>query len=205
MEVIIPERCQKYFELQCNGRMDLYTDPPIKLIKPWFDKIFATKPLRILELGCGIGRMSVYFFLYYGLQDAHFFLLDGNSGDQQVNGVRGNNNGEFYNSWKATAHFCEANGLMNRTILRTQEIPPDLDLTYSFFSIGFHWSIELYLKEVVKNTRRGGYILFDVRTSQDDFYAEQISIAYNNPSCELEGILDIDPAFSNKVLLLRKL
>lgn len=57
--VVFPDSCKEFVRLQANNDFDIYTDPPYVSVIDNLLSIF--QPAVCLELGAGIGRMSVYF------------------------------------------------------------------------------------------------------------------------------------------------
>jgi ubiquinone/menaquinone biosynthesis C-methylase UbiE len=108
MNIIFPDNVKKCAKMQTNGDVSLYADFP-ELYH--IDKhLVSLQPKNVLEIGCGIGRASVFLFKKYEWNDARFYLADGNTCDKRYKGKR-EQRGEYYNEQSATKSFCEANGL----------------------------------------------------------------------------------------------
>lgn len=128
----------------------------VKLLK---DYIFDAK--NILDLGCGIGRSSINFYKKLSLKTCMFYLADYYSMDwkKNIEGIRKQakqkgsdtfgyhkDNKPFYTASKDIIEsYCKDNGLINFEIVdmssnRIQGLK-DIDLVYSFHSVGYHFPI----------------------------------------------------------------
>lgn len=181
VDVVFPESVVRYSKLQCNDDRVMYTNMPE--IKHLEEILSSTNPKNVLEIGGGIGRASVYFSKRYGWEETNFYMLDGNSGDTQICPVAGKGQKDFYNSFAATEEFCQANGIdKNRLFLldadnnEWENLPIKFDLIYSFLSIGFHWSIHLYLDRLHKFCTPNTRLIFGMRGTDrgDEFAVEQV-------------------------------
>lgn len=177
VKIVFPESCKKYVELQCNSVVTDYTDcPEVAAI----DYILKTvSPKKVLELGAGLGRVSIYLRNFYGWDHTEFYLLDGNSGEEQIAGLHEKMSNDFYNSLSASADFCVANNVCPNKLFfinaeKHFELQEDIfDLCYSFKSIGFHWPINEYLDIVYPWMRKDGYLFFEVRDTRKNSYPNE--------------------------------
>lgn len=172
MNIIFPENVKKYTDLQCNDALFKYTDfPELKNIE---DRLKTLEPNNVLEIGAGIGRASVYLFKYFNWINTNFYLLDGNSGDKQINGVNYESKDSFYNSIDAAKEFCESNGLFKVWFLNAEkedwkEVNVKFDLCYSFLAIGFHWPVGLYLNAIYDLLVDNALLIFGIRPVAEKF------------------------------------
>ncbi len=140
---------------------------------------------KILDLGCGMGRSSVAFRNVFDLTGT-FYLADFNkvqwtgvNEDCESCGMHHNADSIPYNSLDITREFCANNNLENVNIidLSGNEIKKlrDIDLVYSFHSIGFHWSIEEAFRKysLEKICSPDCVFVFGVREDEHEF--EQVS------------------------------
>jgi len=117
------------------------------------------RPRKVLEIGPGLGRSVVFFCKQFGWQESEIHLFDSD-------GAATKYKQKFYDAGKHSLEdsFCGNLGLLcslldynqvsNYTIFNARqtalaELPGPYDLIYSFYSIGFHWSLELYLDELL--------------------------------------------------------
>lgn len=175
MNIIFPDNVRKCIKLQTNWDWSLYTDMPEAF---YLDKYFRLlAPPVVLDLGCGVGRASVYFFKKYGWRKTLFYLADGNTCEKCYKGKR-KNSGEFYNLKSATTEFCEANGLYNYTYHNLESHPLSsidcqFDLVYSFLAIGFHWPIGMYLQGLYEKCVKGALVIFGIRYDPTEPWIEK--------------------------------
>ncbi len=126
-------------------------------LRPLLSRI--EKPRKVLEIGPGLGRSVVFFCKQFGWQDSEIHLFDGD-------GAATKYKQKYYNRGKSSLQdsFCGNLGLLrsildynqisNYTIFNARqtalaELPGTYDLLYSFYSIGFHWSLELFLDDLL--------------------------------------------------------
>jgi len=201
----LPE-VKKYMDLQCNGDTKLYTEfPHIKYIDKYLKDLY---PKNVLDIGSGIGRASMFFFKRYGWNNTIFNLLDGHTGNIQFSGIR-KRKGEFYNSFEVTDIFCKSNGLSNIQIYDAASDAwksdlKDVDFAYSFFSIGYHWPLDFYLKDIYPTLSENALLIFGIRgIEQKEWICKQLEAMDKNQYdvLELVQVLDI---MLESVLILKK-
>ncbi len=151
-------RADEASRLLCQKESNARSQREYEALAPLFQQM--GKPRRILEIGPGFGR-SVIFFSKKGLwgQDAEIHLYDAD-GSQTKYKQRHHDRPP---KWPDISSFCgnlellrdvlEYNGLRNYKVfdaaaLPLSGLPGPYDLIYSFFSVGFHWSLEFYLDEI---------------------------------------------------------
>ncbi len=179
--VKIPPKVKEFIKLQ-SGFDILYTNLPEAT---HLDEFLSTlDPLSILDIGCGIGRGSVYLANRYGWLERSICLYDGDSGKKTFYGANRTGKNEFYNDLKLTKEFCRINGLANiRTInaedVNLSDVELAFDLAYSFLAIGFHWDIKFYLNDLEKIMNPDGIVIFGTQGSDkrdgDDFTKKQLN------------------------------
>jgi len=168
-----PKICAKYIKLQCNNAFSDYVECPE--LQPLLPILTELNPKRVLELGAGIGRGSVYLQNNLPQVDAEFFLVDGDAGDTQVAGIHHELKPDYYNSFDAAYAYCTANGISHDRLHLVDASKIELgdrmfDLCISIKAIGFHWPISGYLNSISKHMRTGSLLCFEVRNP--DLYAE---------------------------------
>jgi SAM-dependent methyltransferase len=168
MNVVFPNSIKKYMKLQCNNSVSDYTECPE--LRSIYGFLGSLSPGRVLDIGSGIGRASVYLRNEFEWRDTDFYLLDGDCGDTQVAGIHPKVSDDFYNSLKATKEFCLANNIAEERLFLVDATKPlpfeseTFDLCYSLKSIGFHWPIDEHLDKLYKPLKTGAYILFELRS-----------------------------------------
>lgn len=178
--------------LQCNSVLSDYTDcPEFATVN---DLLSFISPRNALDLGSGIGRASVYLRKRYGWEDTNFYLLDGNSGDEQVAGLNYSIGKNFYNSFDAAVEFCTVNGIAREKLFLIDAEKHDLgatkfDVCYSLKAIGFHWPITSYLEKLYNNLARDAYLFLELRSVNPNYYPKKrIPRMYNFVNAQLDAI-----------------
>ena len=148
------ERSRLFCQLEANGM----SEREYEALAPLFQEL--PRPQRVLEIGPGLGR-SVVYFSKKGVWDEHaqIHLYD-------ANGTQTKYKQKHYDrppQWPDVSSFCgnlpllrqflDYNHMANCQIFDAAELPlmrlcGPYDLIYSFFSIGFHWSLEFYLDDL---------------------------------------------------------
>lgn len=159
-------------------------------------KDFIAEPNKILELGCGLGRFSVY--LNWQLDySPKFYLADFSELSEKVR-YGWNPKDSVYNDLDFTSNFCKDNGLNNFEIinLRYNKISKleKQDLICSFLSVGFHYPLEEYLGEFRLISDESTLFIFGARKgvySKDKLleYFKEINIVQNEEASIKEEIL----------------
>ena len=141
----------------------LFCAKEFELIKPYIGS-----PKNVLDLGCGIGRMSVYLHTQLRDDSIHYILADGN--DESLFKIKygwNNKKSRYYNSINLMNLFAESNGLKNfRSVNLQKESIEDLrniDLIMSFLAVGFHFPIEEYLETLKISASSDCVMIFGIR------------------------------------------
>lgn len=122
-------------------------------------------PTSILELGCGLGRMSIFLNSKHP-GDTKYYLADA-SEITSTERMYGWNPESWYNDLNLTKEFCELNNLKNLEIIdlihESLDRLKDIDLVFSVMSVGFHYPIEQYFETLKKIMKKSGIMIFGVR------------------------------------------
>jgi len=169
--MIFPKSAEEYMELQCNSSTLAYTECHDAMMAEKFFK--ELRPKNVLEIGAGLGRVSVFLFEKFGWAKTNFYLLDGNSGHEQICHVhKYASRDHFYNSIVAANEYCLANNIPEKQLHLLDaenddwlKVPIKFDLCYSFKAIGFHWPITSYLDVIYPLLESGACLIFEIRPS----------------------------------------
>lgn len=146
----LDEESRKFWELDQN-------------ISCWaeFDALSQTlksfpRPARVLEIGPGLGRSVVFFSRKLDWNDTEYHLFEGN-GDKTKYTIAGPRfEDSFCGNLALLARVLEFNGIKNFKIFDAEKLGFKLnnlretyDVVYSFYSVGFHWSLEHFLDEIL--------------------------------------------------------
>jgi hypothetical protein len=122
----------------------------------------------VLEVGCGLGRGSVFLNHLLHDNDISFILADRNgytlnpgSFDPEVD--------EFYNDLELTADSCQQNGIKKLRTFDTEvddwAALPKADLIFSLCSFGMHVRIERYIDRLIASARPKSTMIFGTRSA----------------------------------------
>jgi len=125
------------------------------------------KPTKILEIGPGMGRSVVFFSKKLGWKNGeiHVYEGDGNTTKYTMLGPRYEDS--YCGNIRALRYILEFNGIRNVTIfnarkVRLTNLPGPYDLLYSFYGIGFHWSLEHFLDDLLPLLHNQSVAVFTV-------------------------------------------
>ena len=155
MELHVSQGCDNY-DLMCESEW--------AVIKGDFGN-----PRKVLDLGCGLGRMSIYINNTLGDDGVKWILADSTSDFAQHKSLRfgWNPPAQYYNNLQWTEQFSINNGLVNFEIFDIAKsdlgMLEDVDLVMSFLSVGFHYPIERYLETLLRITNASCTLIFGVR------------------------------------------
>ena len=209
ISVVFPEETKKYIELQSNDRLEEYSYlPEIEGIEKYLKDM---NPRVALDVGSGIGRASVFFFKYFDWKDTMFILADGDSGEEQLSGIR-TGKADFYNSLEATESYCQVNGMQNfKTFnlekLRWDKLSHEPNLVYSFKAVGFHWAFNPFLEESYSALGEKCRLIFDLRAGNPgslNWTREQIGKIDPNKYKVIALSLEADRKKGNFMVLEKK-
>tara|TARA_R110000772_G_scaffold20466_1_gene56640 strand:+ start:5071 stop:5733 length:663 start_codon:yes stop_codon:yes gene_type:complete len=161
--------------LQINKEDDIFLQRSVDEYEKL--KEYIKNPSNIVDLGCGLGRSSIFFKnMTPSLNDTKFYMCDFTGLDFKTKGsgnkncgMRESTNKIPYNDMDITKEFCITNNLENIDLvnLDTDRISKlnNIDLVYSFHCVGYHWGIEeSFLKYNLENsTNENAILIFGVR------------------------------------------
>ena len=144
------ERSRRFWELNQNG----LCWGEYEAIGPFLEQL--GKPRRVLDIGPGLGRSTIFLKKHCRWQDVAFDIYEGDG--ESTKYTRGGP--RFDDS------FCGNLGLLEQVLEHNEieayeifdasaldaslaRLPGPYDLIYSFFAVGFHWSLEHFLDEIL--------------------------------------------------------
>jgi len=164
-------------------------------------KNYVKQPMNILEVGCGLGRMSAYLnsTLNY---NPRFILMD-STVSIWGNGYGWNQDPKkqiFYNNLNMAEKFCALNGLTNIELFdiskRDLEELKDIDMVMSFVSMGFHYPLSIYFDKLMKITTQD--CLFTIGVNKDKYTAEEFEKDF-----ELTKLIPVGKGSDEAMLILQ--
>ncbi|HKK16860.1 MAG TPA: hypothetical protein VJ981_09130, partial [Gammaproteobacteria bacterium] len=142
------ESSRKFWEADqnaaCWGELEAL-GPMFKAIK---------KPHRVLEIGPGMGRSLVFFTRKLGWENCELHAYEGTGTATKYRLMGPRFEDSFCGNLELLQQVLEYNGLKNVRIIdaykhRLADLPGPYDFLYSFYSIGFHWSLEHFLDDIL--------------------------------------------------------
>jgi hypothetical protein len=125
------------------------------------------KPMRVLEIGPGLGRSLVFFSKKLGWQgsDLHAYEADGKTTKYTLLGPRFEDS--FCGTISELRRVLYYNSVANVIIhdaksVAMKDLPKPFDLLYGFYTIGYHWSLEHFFDEVLALIGKSGVAVFTV-------------------------------------------
>lgn len=173
---VIDDKFKKIIMMQVTNtpkdRLSFYTtlsESEYQVIKDYL----TPYPKKILELGCGLGRMSIFLNKKHP-SDSKYYLADASivTTIDPKKDRYGWDPGTWYNDLELTKQFCENNDLVNFEVIDLA-VPSltslrDIDFVFSVLSVGFHYPIEQYLDELKLIMKPDGLLIFGVRKGMYD-------------------------------------
>ena len=126
-----------------------------------------TKPLKILEIGPGMGRSLVFFSKKLGWETAEIHAYEGDGEKTKYDMLGPRSDESFCGNISILRQMLDFNKIQNVEIFNSSEIslaklPGGYDLLYSFYSIGFHWSLEHFLDDLMPLLSNSGIAVFTI-------------------------------------------
>lgn len=123
-------------------------------------------PKDVLEVGCGLGRGTVYLNELLKDQNVSYTLAD-RTGYTENTGAYNPPQDEYYNDLNLTKEFCELNGVLNIETFDTERSDwnnlKKFDLIFSLCSFGMHVKIERYIERLLSVSKSNTTMIFGVR------------------------------------------
>lgn len=122
---------------------------------------------KILEIGPGLGRSIIFFSKKLQWQNKEFHAYEG-EGSQTRYTLQGPRfDDSFCGNFDMLRYCLDFNEINNVKIIDSvthslTSLPGPYDLIYSFYSVGFHWSLEHFLSEISILMNDRSYAVFTV-------------------------------------------
>ncbi|MDH3402466.1 MAG: hypothetical protein OES32_11850 [Acidobacteriota bacterium] len=164
------ETSRRVWELSQNGS----SWAEYEALSPVLDDL--EEPERILEIGPGMGRSVVFLSKRLGWTKARFDLYesDGVARKYPIGAPRSESS--FCGDLKQLRRVLDYNGVGNYRLFdaaaldfRLDRLPGPYDLVYSFYGVGFHWSLADFWTEVRGLMAPGGLAAFTIHHSFEEF------------------------------------
>lgn len=123
-------------------------------------------PRNILEIGPGFGRSAVFFSRRY-FPSSNFVLFDATGDDTKYDLLGKRINDSFCGNLDLLQRCLDFNAVPNCRIVdaratggRLTGFGDKFDFIYSFYAIGFHWSVDDWLDEILSVAHEGTLCAF---------------------------------------------
>jgi hypothetical protein len=142
------EKSRAFWEAEQNG--DCWGE--YNALAPLFQAM--PRPARVLEIGPGMGRSLVFFSKKLGWEKSEIHAYEGEGGTTKYTRLGPRFEDSFCGNRGMLQYVLEHNGVRNVTVhsasdRRLAELPGNYDFLYSFYAIGFHWSLEHFLEDLL--------------------------------------------------------
>jgi hypothetical protein len=132
------------------------------------------RPARILEIGPGMGRSLIFFSKRLGWENSEIHAYDGDGMTAKYTMLGPRSEDSFCGNINMLRYVLEFNGIGNVTIFNSRdiqlaELPGPYDFLYSFYSIGYHWSLEHFLGDLMRLMNDTSVALFTVPSEFSPF------------------------------------
>jgi hypothetical protein len=129
---------------------------------------------KILEIGPGMGRSLVFFSKKLGWQGTQLHAYEGEGKATKYTYLGPRFEDSFCGNIKVLRHILDFNGIHDVKIIDATEtslsdLPGAYDLIYSFYSIGFHWSLEHFLDDLLPLMDENGLAIFSTTANFEPF------------------------------------
>ena len=158
------DNCLKYTEIQLSGMKSNRQVYKVRSMLEWevIQDRFSSQMRNVLDLGCGLGRMSVWANWQQLGNGEKYYLADRTEVTENVVGGYPAKE-EWDNDLEMTNLFAAENGLTNRETIRRETLLdlPRIDLLMSIAAVGYHWPIKDWVN--ILNQLDCGVMIFTVR------------------------------------------
>lgn len=144
------EPSRRFWELNQNG----LCWGEYEAIQPFLEQL--GKPSKVLDIGPGLGRSVVFFKKKLGLEKVPFHLYESSGSSSKYTKAGPRFDDSFCTDLDTLRLVLEHNGIEQYEIYdaalmdaRLHGLAGPYDFLYSFFAIGFHWSISHFLEELL--------------------------------------------------------
>lgn len=171
----IDERSRLFWEEDQNGACW----GEYKALAPLFKAM--PKPKKVLEIGPGLGRSVVFFYKKLGWEKSEIAVYEGEGNKTKYTILGPRFEDSFCGNFAMLQKVLSYNGLNNIILydaakIALKELPGPYDFIYSFYAIGFHWSLEHFLPDIAKLMHDKSIAVFTVPNNfapfsqLEDFY-----------------------------------
>lgn len=163
------ESSRRFWELNQNGSCW----GEYRALAPFLDDL---RPAKVLDIGPGLGRSTVFFKKQLGWQKVPFDLYEGSGSSTKYTKAGPRFDDSFCGDFDALRSILAFNEIEGYELFDARELgaslaalPGPYDLVYSFYAVGFHWSIGPFLDEILDLMTDRSLGLFTLHDRFSDF------------------------------------
>jgi hypothetical protein len=170
------DRSREFWEAEQNGACW----GEHEALSPLFQSM--TRPAKILEIGPGLGRSLVFFVKQLNWQNSEIHTYEGHGEVTRYTLLGPRFEYSFCGDLEMLRYVLRYNEISNVTIfdaaeMALSELPGPYDFIYSFYSVGFHWSLEHFLNDIMKQMGNSAVMVVTVPNEFEPF-AELTKLAF---------------------------
>jgi SAM-dependent methyltransferase len=126
-----------------------------------------SRPAKILEIGPGMGRSLVFFNKILDWKDCEMHAYEGEGKNTKYTLLGPRFNDSFCGNIRMLKYILDYNEVHNVTIFdakdsRLVDLPGPYNFIYSFYSIGYHWSLAHFLDDILSLLQEDSIAVFIV-------------------------------------------
>lgn len=169
------EASRRFWELNQNG----LSWGEYETLAPFLVKL-GERPARVLDIGPGLGRSVVFLKKRARWESVPFDLYEGSGSSTKYTKAGPRFDDSFCGDFEALEGVLRFNQVESYRIFDVREskdltsLPGPYDLVYSFFAIGFHWSIVHFLDDLLQLLGERAIGAFTLHDRFDDFAALEV-------------------------------
>ena len=133
-------------------------------------------PKKVLDIGPGMGRSVVFFKKKMQWEQVPFHLYDSSGKSTRYTKAGPRFTDSFCGNLEALQRVLDYNGIEQAKIFdaatmdaQLGQMPGPYDFIYSFFAVGFHWSLEHFLPDLLNLMHDRSIGIFTLHDRFDDF------------------------------------
>ena len=168
------ERSRRFWELNQNGA----SWGEYRALQPFLDRL--PPPQKVLDIGPGLGRSAVFFSRLQGWESTRFDLYEGEGKSTRYTQAGPRFEDSFCGDFDSLASLLNHNQVKHARIhvagdldYKLDALPGPYDFIYSFYAIGFHWSIEHFLDELLDQMHERSLGAFTLHERFEDLSSVQ--------------------------------
>jgi len=155
------ERSREYWEADQNGACW----GEFEALAPLLNSM--PQPDRILEIGPGLGRSLVFFSKKMGWKTSEIHAYEGEGSTTKYTILGPRFEDSFCGNIGILNQILEFNAINNVMVFNARDIqisqlPAPYDFLYSFYCIGFHWSLEHFIDDLLQLMNDASVAVFTV-------------------------------------------